>query len=148
MQSNSQKGPAANRSAGGFGRSSGPGVHKTVLRTVILEDHPAIGAALEYLMLREGYAVELLGEGASATPGPALLLVGARDRSGLYVFKVRDAAVALGNLFEDDFLDLLEDPYARTEGIRAFVPIPFGSKDVLGVVRTVGEFETRESPGR
>ena len=128
-----------------FKRPSTPGIPKAVLRAVILEDHPAIGAALEHLMSREGYAVELLGEGVSVTPGPALLLIGARDRSGLYVFKVRDVAAALDRLFADK---LLENPSAQTEGIRAFVPIPFGSTDVLRVVRAVGEFGTRKSPGR
>ena len=96
-------------------------------------------------MLREGYTVELMVEGSFATPGPALLLAGARDRSGLYVFKVRDVSTALEKLFEGD---LLEDPYDQTEGIRAFVPIPFGSKDVLGMVRAVGRFGSRERPGR
>lgn len=96
-------------------------------------------------MQREGYAVELLREGSSANPGPALLLAGARDLSGLYVFKVRDVAVALEEFLENE---LLSSPHSHTEGIRAFVPIPFGSDDVLRVVRTVGEFGIRERPGK
>ncbi|MGB3632834.1 MAG: hypothetical protein WA982_02210, partial [Rubrobacteraceae bacterium] len=76
--------------------------------------------------------------------GPALLLVGARDLSGLYVLKVRDAAAALETFFDGE---PLEDPHGQTEGIRAFVPIPFGSKDVLGMVRAVDAFGSRERPG-
>ena len=95
-------------------------------------------------MSREGYAVELLGEGSRAIPGPALLLAGAEDGSGLYVLKVRDVATVLDKL---SFGELLVDPHERTEGIRAFVPIPFGSKDVLRVVRAVGEFGHRGRPG-
>lgn len=112
---------------------------------MILEDYPAICVALEHLMLREGYEVELLQGGHSATPGPALLLTGARDLSGLYVYKVRDVATVVEKLWGDE---LLEVPHDQTEGIRAFVPIPFGTKDVLRVVRAVGEFGIRESAGR
>ncbi|CAN5610201.1 hypothetical protein BH24ACT21_BH24ACT21_07790 [soil metagenome] len=126
-------------------RPSASNVPHTVLRAVILEDNPAICAALEHLMVREGYSVELLRGGHYAAPGPALLLMEAKDRSGLYVFKIRNVAATLDKLSGDE---LLGDPHDQTEGIRAFVPIPFGSKDVLSVVRAVGEFETRKSPGR
>ena len=112
---------------------------------MILEDHPAICVALEHLMSREGYAVELLQEGYPTASGPALLLAGTRDLSGLYVYKVRDVATALEKLSGGEFLEV---PHDHTEGIRAFVPIPFGSKDVLRVVRAVSEFGLRESPGR
>ena len=124
---------------------STPGFPNFVVRAVILEDHPAICVALEHLMNREGYAVELLQEGHSTAPGPALLLTEAGDRSGLYVYKVRDVATTVEKLFEKEFLEV---PHAHTESIRAFVPIPFGSKDVLRVVRAVSEFGLRESPGR
>ncbi|MGF1472772.1 MAG: hypothetical protein ACFB50_13665 [Rubrobacteraceae bacterium] len=120
-------------------------VPKTVLRAAISVDHPAISAALEHLMVREGYAVELLERDSTVSPGPALLLLGDEDRSGLYVLKVRDVAAAMKEFFAGE---LLENPYPRTEGIRAFLPIPFGSKDVLKVVRAVSDFGTRESPGR
>lgn len=96
-------------------------------------------------MVREGYAVELLERDSTVSPGPALLLLGDEDRSGLYVLKVRDVAAAMKEFFAGE---LLENPYPRTEGIRAFLPIPFGSKDVLKVVRAVSDFGTRESPGR
>ncbi len=96
-------------------------------------------------MAREGYVVELPQEGHSPAPGPALLLTGTGDRSGLYVYKVRDVAKALEKLSGGEFLEV---PHGHTKGIRAFVPIPFGSKDVLRVVRAVSEFGLRESPGR
>ena len=116
-----------------------------VPRAVILENNPSICVALEYLMLREGYVVELLREGSLTAPGPALLLAGAADRSGLDVFKVRDVAPVLEKLLENGPLEVLP---VQAEGIRAFVPIPFGSKDVLRVVRAVDGFGIRESPGK
>ena len=110
---------------------------------MILEDNPSICAALEYLMLREGYVVELLREGSPTAPGPALLLAGAADRSGLNVFKVRNVAPVSGKLLGSGLPEVL--PF-QAEGIRAFVPIPFGSKDVLRVVRAVDGFGVRKSP--
>lgn len=109
-------------------------------RAVILEDHPAIGAVLEHLLSREGYAVELLGEGSRAEPGAALLLAGDAEHSGLHVFEVRDAPEALKRIFAGE---PLKDFALETGGIRAFVPVPFGSGDVLRVVRAVSGFDRR-----
>lgn len=144
MQPYGQRDPEKDRPGEIGGRIfSSPAGAKT-LRALILEENPAIGAALEHLMLREGYLVELLREGEPAKPGPALLLAEARDRSGLYVFKVEEVSVALHELSGGE---LLEHSRNYTEGIRAFIPIPFGSKDVLRVVRAVDEFGRREVPG-
>jgi len=55
-------------------------------------------AVLKHLLLREGYAVEVCGEDREAAPGPTLLLAGAEDGSGLYMFRTRDAAGALPRL--------------------------------------------------
>ncbi len=84
----------SNRPAGGAVGSS----LARMPRAVIYEPHPAVRAVLEHLLLREGYAVEVCGEGREAAPGPVLLLAGSEDGSGLYVFRTRDAAGILPRL--------------------------------------------------
>ncbi len=71
-------------------------------------------------------------------PGPALLLVG--DLSGLHVFEALDAAGVLARILAGE---APKDLAIEARGICAFVPIPFGSGDVLRVVRAVGVFDGR-----
>lgn len=115
-------------------------------RAVIWEPHPAVRAVLEHLLLREGYAVEVCGEDREATPGPALLLAGAEDGSGLHVFRTRDVAGALPRLLGG--VAPPGRPGLETFGIHAFLPKPFGSADVLRVVWAVGGFDGRKKGPR
>ncbi len=115
-------------------------------RAVIWEPHLAVRAALEYLLLREGYAVEVWGEDHEAAPGPALLLAGAEDGDGLYVFQTRDASGALPRL--SGGVGLPGGPTSEAFGIHAFLPKPFGAADVLRVVWAVGGFDGRKKGPR
>ncbi len=113
---------------------------------MIYEPHPAVRAVLEHLLLREGYAVEVCGEGREAASGPALLLAGAEDGSGLYIFRTQDAAGALPRL--SGGVDLPGVPGLKAFGIHAFLPKPFGAADVLRVVCAVGGFDGRKKGPR
>ena len=109
-----------------------------VYRAVVREPHPAIRSVLEYLLSRQGYAVEVAGV-AAIEPGPALVLVSAGDGGGLYVFECDDAAEALERTSGDDSLEA----FSGVTGVRAFLPKPFGADDVLRVVRAVDGFDGR-----
>ena len=111
---------------------------KARARAVVREPHPAIRSVLEYLLSREGYAVEVV-VGTAAAPGPALALVSAGDGGGLYVFACGDAAEVVGPAPAGDPLDA----FPGASGIRAFLPKPFGAADVLRVVRAVDGFDGR-----
>ena len=111
-------------------------------RAVIVEPHPAVCVVLEYLLAREGYSVEARGEAPFAAPGPALMLVAADD--GLYVFESRDAAAILEGL--DPGISSSLEIFSGVKGIQAFVPKPFGARDVLRVVRAVRGFDGRRRP--
>jgi hypothetical protein len=113
---------------------------------VIREPHPAVRAVLEHLLLREGYAAEVCGENRGAAPGPALLLAGAEDGSGLHVFRTRDVAGALPRL--SGRADLPGRPGLEAFGIHAFLPKPFGAADVLRVVWAVSGFDGRKKGPR
>lgn len=117
-----------------------------VPRAVIWEPHPAVRAVLEHLLLREGYVVEVCGDDREAAPGPALLLAGAEDGSGLHVFRTRDAAGALPRL--SGGVGLPGVPGLEAFGIHVFLPKPFGSADVLRVVWAVGGFDGRKKGPR
>jgi CheY-like chemotaxis protein len=111
-------------------------------RALVIDRNPVVQASLEHILAQERYEVEAPQDGASVSyhPGPVLCLVGARDESGLHVFTAPDTAPAI--------LDL---PVSRTgerassgrDGIRAFIPKPFGIADVLRVVWAVGGFDGR-----
>lgn len=113
-------------------------------RAVLLEDHPALGAVLEHLLSREGYEVELLEAGSRARPGPALLMVDDEERGGLHILRVRDAEKALERVSAEGSAGTSS---VEAEGVRAFVPVPFGSGDVLRVVRAVSGFDGRKKSG-
>jgi len=111
-------------------------------RALVFEPHPAVRTVLEYLLAREGYAVEAFtaGEPFAAAPGSALLLF-AWDDDGLYVFLSGDAAETLDGFVPGNG----SSPGALSGaiGIQAFLPKPFGIADVLRVVRVVDGFEGR-----
>jgi DNA-binding response OmpR family regulator len=113
-----------------------------------VEPHPAVQAVLEHLLLREGYAVETRGDASEAalrqTPGrtPVLLLVGAENGDGLYVFQTRDVAGVLAALLGG--AEVSQCSNLSAFGIHAFVPKPFGIVDILRVVRAVGGFDGRK----
>jgi hypothetical protein len=127
----------AERPVGGFERSSTP---KT-FRVVIVEPHPAVRVVLEYLLAREGYTVETREEASCAAPGPTLLLIAAEDGSGLHVFESGNAAETLAQLPRGDRAS--PGALSGVTGIHAFVPKPFGTGDVLRVVRAVSGFDGR-----
>ena len=114
------------------------GTSRGANRAIVREPHPAIRSVLEYLLGRQGYAVEVAGAAAVA-PGPALVLVSAGDGGGLYVFACGDAAEALERPPAGDSLDA----FSGVTGVRAFLPKPFGADDVLRVVRAVDGFDGR-----
>ncbi len=114
------------------------GEFRGVGRAVVREPHPAIRGALEYLLSRQGYDVEVAGV-AAVEPGPALVLVSAGDGGGLYVFECGDAAEILERASGDDSLEA----FSGVTGVRAFLPKPFGADDVLRVVRAVDGFDGR-----
>lgn len=93
-------------------------------------------------MRREGYEVELVRERSAVTGGPALLLAGTADHSGLFISKVRDVAETLDEILGGGLTRLV-----RTDGMWTFLPVPFGSNDVLRVVWAVSDFRERRSPG-
>lgn len=107
-------------------------------RVVVREPHPAIRSVLEYLLSRQGYAVEVAGP-AAVEPGPALVLAAAGDGGGLYVFECGDAAEALERAPGDEPMEA----FSGVTGVRAFLPKPFGADDVLRVVRAVEGFDGR-----
>lgn len=111
---------------------------------MIVEPHPAVQAVLEHLLVREGYAVEACGEASGVAPGqtPALLLVGAGNGDGLYVFRTRDVAGVLVALTGGEGLS--GRSHLPTFGIHAFVPKGFGIVDILRVVRAVSGFDERK----
>ena len=115
---------------------------------MIVEPHPAVQAVLEHLLIREGYAVEARGEAPGVAPGrmpgltPVLLLVGAEDGDGLYVFQTRDVAGVLATLTEG--AELPGGLNLPVFGIHAFLPKLFGILDILRVVRAVGGFDARK----
>ena len=112
-------------------------------RALVVEPHPAVRTVLEYLLGREGYAVEVFAteEPFVAVPGPALLLVAAGDGGGLYVFLSEDVSETLGGFGPGASRSPLA--FSGATGIQAFLPKPFGVEDVLRVVRVVGGFEGR-----
>ena len=85
---------------------------------------------------------KVCGEGREAASGPALLLVGAEDESGLYIFRTWDAAGALSQLLGR--ADLPGVPGLKAFGIHAFLPKPFGAADALRVVWAVCGFDERK----
>ncbi len=123
-------------------------------RAIIVEPHPAVQAVLEHLLLREGYLVEAFGKVSEASLGqtsvlapPVLLLVGAGNGDGLYVFRTRDVAAVLAVLDgepEPSEAVLPAGCNLSAFGIHAFVPKPFGIVDILRVVRAVGDFDERK----
>jgi DNA-binding response OmpR family regulator len=122
----------------GLKGSSTPGV---IPRAVIVEPHPALRAVLEYLLAQEGYAVEAGGEAPFAEPGLALLLVASEDGGGLYIFEAEKAAETL----EKFSLNVRSsEVLSGVTGILAFVPKPFGARDVLHIVRAVSGFDVRK----
>jgi len=108
-----------------------------------VEPHPAVRTVLEYLLSREGYAVEAVAteEPFVAAPGPALLLVAAGDGGGLHVFLTEDVSETLGGFVAD--IGKPPVAFSGATGIQAFLPKPFGVEDVLRVVGVVGGFEGR-----
>jgi FixJ family two-component response regulator len=106
-----------------------------------VEPHPAVLTVLEYLLVREGYAVEAFAteEPFVAVPGPALLLVAVGD--GLYVFLSEDVSETLGGFVPGTGGSPVA--FSGATGIQAFLPKPFGVEDVLRVVKMVGGFEGR-----
>lgn len=115
---------------------------RSASRALVVEPHPAVRTVLEYLLTREGYAVETFtpGEPVVTTPGPALLLV-AGDDDGLHVFLTGNADESLGGFVTGTPSSL--GTFSGATGIRAFLPKPFGIADVLRVVRVVGDFDGR-----
>ena len=130
----------AERPVGGFERLS---LLKTS-RAVIVEPHPAVRAVLEYLLAREGYAVETWEVASHVAPGPTLLLIAAEDGSGLHVVESLDAAETLAQLPRDERAS--PKALSGVTGIQAFIPKPFGAGDVLRVVRAVRGFDGRRRP--
>jgi CheY-like chemotaxis protein len=124
----------------------------------IVEPHPAVQAVLEHLLIREGYAVEAFGEASEAAPEqllfptlPVLLLVGAENGDGLYVFRTRDVAGVLAALDGDSEPsegDLSIEFNLSAFGIHAFVPKPFGILDIVQIVHEVGDFDERRKGAR
>ncbi len=112
-------------------------------RAVIVEPHPSVRVVLEYLLVREGYAVEAGEEPFAVAPGRALLLVSATDGSGLYAFVSENAPDALAGFVSDNGRSFQTLPGVR--GIEAFVPKPFGMEDVLRVVQVVDGFDGRRT---
>ncbi len=112
-------------------------------RAVIVESHPAVRAVLEYLLAREGYAVEAFAteEPFVAVPGPALLLVAAGDGGDLYVFLSEDVSEILGGFVPGTGGSAVA--FSGAIGIQAYLPKPFGGEDVLRVIGMVGGFEGR-----
>ena len=112
---------------------------RKISRAVIAESHPTVATVLEHLLKREGYSVELWVKNCALQAGPALLLASAEDRSGLYVFEVRDICRTLEELTINP--GGLARSLSLAEGIHAFLPEPFGAADVLRVVRAVSGFD-------
>jgi len=108
-----------------------------------VEPHPTVRVVLEYLLVREGYAVEVGEVPFPVAPGRALLLVAAADGSGLYAFVCENAADAPAAI-EPGAGSSLEN-LSGTRGIEAFLPKPFGMEDVLRVVRLVDGFDGRRA---
>lgn len=129
-----------------------PGVPRDLYRAIIVEPNPAVGSVLEYLLAREGFLTEVheevrpavesvqagLADGRSGQES-FLLFVAAGD--GLYIARSRDAVAAL-----EETSRATRTPFAGQSGatdIRAFVPKPFGARDVLWAVRTVSGSDER-----
>lgn len=114
------------------------------LRAVIVEPHSSVRAVLEYLLMKEGFSVEVWREVPPATvqPGPALVLLAAEKLGGLCIFEVQDVSDALIDLSQDAVL--LQESLGRAEGIWSYIPKPFGVGDVLRVVRAVSSFDARK----
>jgi DNA-binding response OmpR family regulator len=112
-------------------------------RAVIVERHPAVQAVLEHTLLQEGYAVKTYGEAAQVTPerAPVLLLVGAENGEGLYVFRTHDVSGVLATLSEGANLS---GSTLSTFGIHAFLPKPFGIVDILRIICAVAGFDGRK----
>lgn len=117
-------------------------------RAVVVEEHPAVRAVLEHWLCREGYEVDCWHEVriAESKPGPALMLIGAGERGGLYIFESCDAAETLEDLRNRS--EPQREPWASAVGIHVFIPQPFGIADVLRIVRAVGSFDGRKCNGR
>ena len=110
-----------------------------VHRAVVAEPCPRLRAAIEHVLLGEGYRVQ---EPSGHEDGPVVLFAGAGD--GLHVFEARDVAGALADLYGGS------GPFVGSFalGVRAFVPRPFGAADVLRVARAVCGFDRRRrAPG-
>lgn len=113
------------------------------LRAVVVEPYLTVRVVLEYLLAREGYAVEAGEEPFSVAPGRALLLVSATDGSGLYAFVSENAADTLAGLISGTGRSF--QTLSGTRGIEAFLPKPFGMEDVLRVVQVVDGFDGRRT---
>ena len=140
MYPDGQNGSAAGRPNGGLWvtPTSETAEKRGIPRAFVVEPQPAVRAVLEYLLVREGYAVETVAavEAGLVTPGPALLVLSDDDGRGLHVFESHDATKDLGR-------GTLRD--REPTGILAYVPKPFGVADVLRVVRAVRRFDGRRS---
>jgi FixJ family two-component response regulator len=135
-----QRGLPRGRPPGALERIPTP-QHRDAPRALIVEPHPAVRTVLEYLLGREGFRVEAFApeEASAGEPGPALLLVAAED--GLYVFLSGNAAETLEGVVAGN--GDVTGAFNGATGIRAFLPKPFGVRDVLQVVGMVGGFEGR-----
>lgn len=135
----------AERPTGALDGPPTPGIPRTpaTYRAVILEPNPAARSVLEYLLVREGFRTEAHAEARFAEPGPALLLMAARD--GLYVVESRDAAATLAEM--DAATRASSRDLEGIAGLRAFLPKPFGARDVLRVVRAVNGSDGRDRTG-
>lgn len=105
-------------------------------RAVVAEPHPRSRAAIEHVLVREGYR---LVRGEEASEAPVLLFAGAGD--GLHILEARDVDGALRDIFEAP--GPLRGEGSVALGIHAFVPRPFGVADILRVARAVEGFDCR-----
>lgn len=141
METREQRDRSWGRSFSGCDGSPTPRVRR---RAVVAEQHPAVQAVLEHLLVCEGYEVWCPRKALEELLGPVLLLVGSEE--GLHVLETRDVAGILAEALPG--ADLLHRFISRADGIRAYVPKPFGASDVLRVVWAVSGFDSRKRSPR